>query len=128
MRYLRILAVLAVLGVFLIPAAPTQAQGFSVGIGVGPVAVGVGPAYVGPAPVCAYGYYPFAPYACAPYGYYNPDYFCKRYLTCMPDHGSAASWPSGCCGPSRILGPHRIRRSAWPHGSWSDCCTARTGR
>ena len=41
-------------------------------VGVG---VGVGPEYVGPAPACAYGYYGYAPYACAPYGYYGPDYF-----------------------------------------------------
>ena len=48
----------------------------SVGIGVGPVGVGIGaPAYYGPAPVCAYGYYDYYPYACAPYGYYGPEWF-----------------------------------------------------
>jgi hypothetical protein len=26
-------------------------------------------------PVCPYGYYDFAPYACAPYGYYGPEWF-----------------------------------------------------
>jgi hypothetical protein len=30
---------------------------------------------IGPAPDCAYGYYDFAPYNCAPYGYYGPDWF-----------------------------------------------------
>jgi hypothetical protein len=30
---------------------------------------------VGPAPVCPYGYYDYAPYACAPYGYYGPEWF-----------------------------------------------------
>jgi hypothetical protein len=30
---------------------------------------------IGVAPVCAYGYYDFAPYNCAPYGYYGPDWF-----------------------------------------------------
>ncbi len=30
---------------------------------------------IGPAPDCPYGYYDFAPYACAPYGYYGPDWF-----------------------------------------------------
>jgi hypothetical protein len=30
---------------------------------------------IGPAPECAYGYYDFAPYNCAPYGYYGPDWF-----------------------------------------------------
>jgi len=75
MRHTKILGLAAVLGILLmIPAASTQAQ-VRVGVAVGPVAVGVGPAYIGPAPVCAYGYYPYAPYACAPYGYYGPDWF-----------------------------------------------------
>jgi hypothetical protein len=30
---------------------------------------------IGVAPVCPYGYYDFAPYDCAPYGYYGPDWF-----------------------------------------------------
>jgi hypothetical protein len=29
----------------------------------------------GPPPVCPYGYYGYAPYACAPAGYYGPGYF-----------------------------------------------------
>jgi hypothetical protein len=36
------------------------------------VSVGVN---IGPAPVCPYGYYDYAPYNCAPYGYYGPDWF-----------------------------------------------------
>jgi hypothetical protein len=36
------------------------------------VAVGVN---IGPAPVCPYGYFDYAPYSCAPYGYYGPDWF-----------------------------------------------------
>jgi hypothetical protein len=44
-------------------AAPkTQAQ----------VSVGIN---VGTAPDCPYGYYDYAPYACAPYGYYGPEWF-----------------------------------------------------
>ena len=66
MRYLKFVALL---GILLFTAGYTQAQ-VSVGFGVGPVAVGVGPA-----PVCDYGYYGYYPYACAPYGYYGPDYF-----------------------------------------------------
>jgi hypothetical protein len=34
------------------------------------VVVGIG----GP-PVCPYGYFDYAPYDCAPYGYYGPDWF-----------------------------------------------------
>ncbi len=33
------------------------------------VSVGVN---IGPAPVCPYGYFDYAPYDCAPYGYYGP--------------------------------------------------------
>jgi uncharacterized membrane protein YgcG len=36
------------------------------------VSVGVN---IGPAPICPYGYFDYAPYACAPYGYYGPDWF-----------------------------------------------------
>src|SRR5580693_2328125 len=39
------------------------------------VGIGVGPDYGYAAPVCAYGYYDYYPYACAPYGYYGPDWF-----------------------------------------------------
>jgi hypothetical protein len=47
--------------VFFVTAVPrTQAQ-VSVNIGV--------------APDCPYGYYDTAPYACAPYGYYGPEWF-----------------------------------------------------
>ena len=30
---------------------------------------------IGVAPACPYGYYDFAPYNCAPYGYYGPEWF-----------------------------------------------------
>jgi hypothetical protein len=30
---------------------------------------------IGAAPACPYGYYDYAPYACAPYGYYGPEWF-----------------------------------------------------
>ena len=36
------------------------------------VAVGVN---IGVPPVCPYGYFDYAPYDCAPYGYYGPDWF-----------------------------------------------------
>jgi len=47
--------------------------------------VGVGPAVVpapvdyGP-PVCDWGYYAYYPYACAPYGFYGPDWFYGGYF------------------------------------------------
>jgi hypothetical protein len=30
---------------------------------------------IGVPPVCPYGYFDYAPYDCAPYGYYGPDWF-----------------------------------------------------
>jgi hypothetical protein len=30
---------------------------------------------VGPEPACHWGYYDYAPYNCAPYGYYGPEWF-----------------------------------------------------
>jgi hypothetical protein len=66
MRYLRYLALLAAFGFVFAPANRANAQ-VSVGVGIGDYPVAP--------PVCAYGYYPYAPYACAPYGYYGPDWF-----------------------------------------------------
>jgi hypothetical protein len=66
MRYWKYLALLTVL---MVPLAYSQAQvGFRVG-------VAVGPGYVAGPPVCAYGYYDYYPYTCAPYGYYGPNWF-----------------------------------------------------
>src|SRR5271170_5924034 len=62
------LMIFAVLGTALALAPNANAQRVAIG-------VGVGPGYVGAAPACAYGYYGYYPYACAPYGYYGPDYF-----------------------------------------------------
>lgn len=50
----------------LVPAAlvTTANAQVSIGIGIG-----------GPPPVCPYGYYDYAPYSCAPMGFYGPGYF-----------------------------------------------------
>ncbi len=66
MKYMRYAVLVALLAM---PLAYSQAA-VNVGIGIG---VG-GPVVAGP-PVCSYGYYPYAPYACAPYGYYGPNWF-----------------------------------------------------
>ncbi len=60
MSYLKPLAatVIAAAMLFASQAAPSQIE------------VGIG----GP-PVCPYGYFDYAPYDCAPYGYYGPDWF-----------------------------------------------------
>lgn len=71
MRYLKFAALL---GICLFFASFANAQRVFLGVGVGP-GYYYGPAYVGPPPVCAYGYYGYYPYACAPYGYYGPQWF-----------------------------------------------------
>jgi hypothetical protein len=38
------------------------------------VSINIG-ANIGAEPGCPYGYYDYAPYACAPYGYYGPEWF-----------------------------------------------------
>jgi hypothetical protein len=54
------LAVTAIVVGFM-AAAPRAHAGISINIGA--------------EPVCPYGYYDSAPYACAPYGYYGPEWF-----------------------------------------------------
>jgi len=66
MRHFKYLLLLAFVAV---PAVYSQAQ-VAIGVQVGP-AYG----YYDPPPVCEYGFYPYYPYACAPYGYWGPDYF-----------------------------------------------------
>jgi hypothetical protein len=66
MKYLKYLALV---GVLMVPLAYSQAE---VRVGIG---IGFGPSYVAGPPVCAYGYYSYYPYACAPYGFYGPSYF-----------------------------------------------------
>jgi hypothetical protein len=72
MKYLRYVALLALLAMPLAYSQAAVVVGARVGVGVG---VGVGGGYVAGAPVCAYGYYSSYPYACAPYGYYGPSWF-----------------------------------------------------
>ncbi len=69
MRYLKLFALVGVLGVSLLAASGANAQRVAIGVGIG------GPGYYGPAPICDYGYYNYYPYACAPYGYYGPEWF-----------------------------------------------------
>lgn len=61
MNQIKCLGIAAIVGAFMMLGAPqTQAQ----------VAVSIGAP-----PVCPYGYYDAPPYACAPYGYYGPEWF-----------------------------------------------------
>jgi hypothetical protein len=64
MRHIKLLTLLG-LCLMIAPYAHAQRIG---------VDIGVGPGYVGP-PVCEWGYYDYYPYACAPYGFYGPEWF-----------------------------------------------------
>jgi hypothetical protein len=64
-------------GMAMVPAAQAQ------------IVVGVG---VGIQPVCQYGYYDYAPYACSPYGFYGPGYFYNGIFLGM---GPWAGWGYG---------------------------------
>lgn len=74
---MRVLRVLLLLSLFALPAALAAHSQVAVGIGIGPVVAPIG--YDGDygygPPVCSYGYYPYYPYSCAPYGYYGPSWF-----------------------------------------------------
>jgi hypothetical protein len=60
MRTSWLLAFALAAGCWLAPATKTHAQ----------ISI-----QIGPAPVCPYGYFDYPPYACAPYGYYGPEWF-----------------------------------------------------
>jgi hypothetical protein len=61
MRGLKYILLAAVAGIGLTTTAPRASAQVEVNIGV--------------APDCPYGYYDVAPYACAPAGYYGPEWF-----------------------------------------------------
>ena len=52
---------------------------------------------IGVEPVCPYGYFDYAPYSCAPYGYYGPEWFNGASLSesvpgSMAHMASSATW------------------------------------
>jgi hypothetical protein len=63
MRYVKSLALLSVAAALISASSAAPAAQVSIGIGIGA------------APICPYGYFDYAPYDCAPYGYYGPDWF-----------------------------------------------------
>lgn len=85
MRGIKILLSTTALLVGLAIASPAKAQ-ISIGIGI--------------QPVCSYGYYGYAPYACAPMGFYGPGYFYNGIFLGMG--------PWGGWGYSHGWGEHRF--------------------
>ncbi len=104
MRYLKYVVLLAVL---MMPLAYSQAQ---VRVGVG---VGFGPGYVVGPPVCPYGYFDYAPYACAPYGYYGPSWFSGGVFI------GAGPWYHGYYGRGG-RGPRYYGRGYYGRNDWGD--------
>ena len=62
---MRVLPCLSLLCLLCVSCAPAPYYGPQVGVGIA----------IGPEPICPYGYFDYAPYDCAPYGYYGPDWF-----------------------------------------------------
>jgi len=72
MKNLKLMLFATILAVPFLAASTAKAQ-VAVGVGIGPAVIEA-PLDYGP-PVCDWGYYPYYPYACAPYGYYGPTWF-----------------------------------------------------
>jgi hypothetical protein len=70
------------------------------GLAVAPASQGQVFVNIGVQPVCSYGYYGYAPYACAPVGYYGPGYFYNGIFLGMG--------PWGGWGYSHGWGGHRF--------------------
>ena len=81
---------------------------------------------IGPAPVCPYGYYDYPPYACAPWGYYGPEWFNGGiFIGAGPwFHGPRGFYGHvdnhfdphhGYRGPA----PHRGEQDHWNNGHWA---------
>jgi hypothetical protein len=62
MSYWKMLVLPVVAAAVLVPSTVAPSQ----------VSIGIN---LGAAPDCPYGYFDYAPYDCAPYGYYGPDWF-----------------------------------------------------
>ena len=83
MRVLKFLALAAVAGIGFTASTPKAEAQVAVDIGV--------------APDCPYGYYDTAPYGCAPYGYYGPQWFTGGvFIGAGPWFHGASQLPGPC--------------------------------
>src|SRR5690348_7742588 len=120
MRNSKVLLALLLLLPFAAASANAQVS-WGVSVGVGPAVVSPGyyydGGYYGP-PVCEWGYYPWYPYTCAPYGYYGPQWFYSGiFIGAGPWYGWG--WRGGYL---YRFDHHRWYRSNWDHdrfrGAW----------
>ena len=109
MKNFRFLAVAATFGAILL-AGTSQRASAQVSINVN----------IGAAPVCPYGYFNYAPYQCAPFGYYGPEWFAGGVFV------GAGPWFAGPVGfrgyYNRAFDPHYGYRGPFPergeHADW----------
>jgi len=81
---------------------------------------------IGAAPVCPYGYFAYAPYNCAPWGYYGPEWFSNGiFIGAGPWfhgphdwHGRVDRHYNPRYGYHGSL-PHRGERDQWNNGHWN---------
>jgi len=108
----RILRSVTLLAALALPASFAHGQ-IAVGIGIGPVIDYPAPVYVAAPPVCPWGYYPYWPYECAPYGYYGPDWFVSGVFI------GAGPWFTGWFGAPWGWGwGHPWGGWGWGHPYW----------
>jgi pyruvate/2-oxoglutarate dehydrogenase complex dihydrolipoamide acyltransferase (E2) component len=99
-----------------------SASALLAGVAMAPAARAQVAIEVGIQPVCSYGYYDYAPYECAPMGFYGPGYFYQGIFLGM---GPWAGW-----GYGHGWGSHRFSESgggrynggggaAAAHGAWA---------
>lgn len=93
---LKYLVSLAIAAFILTPPAAHAQISFGIQIGGGY------PEAPPPPPACAYGYYAYPPYTCAPYGYYGPQWFNNGIFI------GAGPWYQEGWG----------YRNGWDHGDW----------
>lgn len=116
MKGLRFCVVAVLAGLGMATGVEKAAAQVSISIGVG---VPAAPVAVAAAPVCPYGYFNYAPYSCAPFGYYGPQWFVGGVFL------GAGPWfhgPAGFHGyVDRDYDPRFGYRGAFPHrGERSD--------
>jgi hypothetical protein len=91
---------------------------------LGPAQVAIG---IGVAPACPYGYFDYAPYDCAPYGYYGPDWFVGGlFIGAGPwFHGRAAFTATSTTALTRGTATMARCRNAARSGSTTSTATRR---
>jgi hypothetical protein len=111
MRIMRFFGLATLLAAALTFVPSTAHAQVGVGIGIGPEVDYPAPVYVAGPPVCSWGYYGYYPYACAPYGFYGPDWFYGGFFI-----GAGPWFRGGFFGRPWGFGFGRIGFNGWRGG------------